>query len=326
MTPGTVGTSPTTSSTIYTGPVSVPSTSVLEAFAVGGGFTASSVNSASYNITITVAYVQQCSQYAAGGGSGASANCTLTGVNAGDTLMIGIWTPNATLSSVTSSTTAQPVSVFSNYNADSTYGYMSAYILPNTAAGSITITASETGYYVGDWLTVVEYTNVSATPLDGTSSASSGNSDYSATNVNSGTFNTSAAYDMLWSMCSGEYAVWTAGTSPIAWTQEYYAENSNNGVAIENGVAGTAGSYYGECYKSDEGYDQGILAVALKGIGPVAVTPSFSPELAPTLPSRQSPSAMELAARPSTTPPTETRRQQPHRSIPLPSLSLQLST
>jgi len=51
----TNGTTPTTSSSIYVGPMSVGSTETLEAMATGGGFSASGVTAATYTITPQVA-------------------------------------------------------------------------------------------------------------------------------------------------------------------------------------------------------------------------------------------------------------------------------
>ena len=194
----TNGTTPTTNSAVYSGAITVSATETLEAIATATGYTQSATGSAAYaiNLPLGPSYVQQCSQYKAGGGSGASASCTLTGVGAGHALMIGVWTPAATLSSVTSSA-GTPVSVISNYNASGTYGYLSAYILPNAAAGSITITATETGYYDADWLTVAEYSNVPASPLDGSGTGSTGSSSYGPANVNSSNFTTTSSSDML---------------------------------------------------------------------------------------------------------------------------------
>ena len=73
LTAGSTGTTPTTSSTVYTGgTISVGVTSVLEAIATGGGYTSSTAASAAFTILIATAspvtYVQQCNKYTAGGG------------------------------------------------------------------------------------------------------------------------------------------------------------------------------------------------------------------------------------------------------------------
>ena len=272
LTPGTAGTPPTTSSTVYTGPVTVPSTSVLEAFAVGGGFTSSAVNSATYNITITVAFVQQCNSY---GGYVTSTSCTLNGVGAGDALVIGVYTTGTDVPAITSSV-GTPTAIISNL-ADY-QGDMDAAILPNAASGSITITAT-TSDPTDTWISVTEYTNVSTSPVDTSASASLIGS-YGSSSISTGNFSTASSYEMLWTMCYGipSYAGWYAGTVPITWTA--VNSYSGEGVIVEDGVVGAAGTYYGECDTTTTNggaLDASIMTVALKGAGPVAATPTFSP-------------------------------------------------
>jgi hypothetical protein len=258
LTPGTAGTAPTANSTVYTGPVTVSGTSVLEAFAVGGGFTTSAVASAAYNITVPPSFVQQC--YNNSGGS-ATMTCTLTGVKAGDALVIGDY--SAPITSVTSSTTAQPVSVISNFATDEGAGDFNVYLLPDTPAGSITITATANSGSSANSIVVDEYTNVAASPLDG---SATGSCSGWCTTVSSSNFTTASAADMLWSMCNADQVIPTAGTVPIPWTA--ILAQGNGGVDsgyvdffVEDGVAGAAGTYYGECSNA---YLSSIATVALK--------------------------------------------------------------
>jgi hypothetical protein len=162
----TNGVAPSTSSPVYSGPVTVPAPETLEAVAIASGYSLSTVGSAAYTFPLPSSgpsEVQQCSQYTGGSGYDTVASCTLPGaVTAGDTLVIGVWTgdPLFTDLTVTSSTTAQPVSVtaLQDYEGASGNGngYMSAYYLPNAPAGSITITAKEIGYYDSDFVSVIE--------------------------------------------------------------------------------------------------------------------------------------------------------------------------
>ena len=275
----TNGSTPTTSSSVYSSPISVSASETVKAIATASGYTQSPVGSAAYTIDSAgpPAYVQSCNSYTAGQGNSQTASCTLSGVTAGDALVIGIFTTDATLSSVTSSV-GTPASVISDYAGNN--GYESVYLLPNAASGSITISVTETGYYDPVWMSATEYANITTSPFDASASASTANSSWGAADVNTGNFNTTAANDMLWTMCvglSGE--TFTAGTAPITWTQRI--TTSNYAVDFEeDGLASTAGTYYGQCYKSSTGYDQDILTVALKassGSGSAAATPTFSP-------------------------------------------------
>ncbi len=212
---------------------------------MGGGFAPSAVNSAAYSITVVASYVQQCSNYAT---YVANRSCTLTGVTAGDTLVIGVWSSNPNLTSVTASS-GTPASAVANLGTGGGYGYISTYLLSNASAGSITLTATES-VNTDIWISATEYTNVTASPLDAIGSASSATT-YGPANVNSSSFSTTANYDMLWSLCSGEFATWTPGTAPIAWTQLLSTVPVNStGIFVEDGVAGAAGTYYGSATKA----------------------------------------------------------------------------
>jgi hypothetical protein len=141
------------------------------------------------------AFVQQCNQYTTGGGSGATASCTLSGVSAGHALLIGIWTSDSALSSVTASS-GTPSSVISAFN-DNGYGYTYAYILANTASGNITVSASETGYYDAAYISVSEFSNVAASPVDVTGTGQT--NTWGAAEISTGSFTTTVASDMMWS-------------------------------------------------------------------------------------------------------------------------------
>ncbi|MFZ1083539.1 MAG: chitobiase/beta-hexosaminidase C-terminal domain-containing protein [Terracidiphilus sp.] len=275
LTPGTIGTTPTSSSTVYTGPITVSGTSVLEAIAVGGGFTASSAASAAYAIISPPAFVQQC--YNNAGGS-ATMKCTLNGVKAGDALVIGTY--SAPLKSVASSTTTQPVSVISNFATTEGVADFNVYLLPNASAGSITITATANNGASANAIVVDEYTNVAASPLD---ASAIGSCKGYCTTVSSSNFTTTAAADMLWSMCNADQSTLTAGTVPIAWTA--VLPQGNGGVDsgyvnffAEAGAAGVAGTYYGECSNA---YISSIATIALKPHPPV-VTPNVNVTPAPS--------------------------------------------
>jgi ribosome-binding factor A len=273
----TNGTTPTTSSSVYNTPITVSATETLEAIAIASGYSQSPLASAVYTISSSSgppAYVQQCSSY---GGYVETVSCTLSGVGAGHSLMIGVYVSGTTTPTITSSS-GTPSSVISNL-ADY-QGEMDAALLANTASGSITITAT-TSVYTNMWISVTEYSGVATAPLD-TSATASLVGGWDATSVSTGNFTTAAASDMLWSMCYGipSYVGWYAGTVPITWTA--VNSYSASGLFVEDGLAGTAGTYYGQCVSTttNGGAEQAsIMTVALKAgsSAPVAATPTFNP-------------------------------------------------
>jgi len=119
------------------------------------------------SVTLTVlppppgpAFVQQCNQFVQ---LGTTATCTLKGVGAGHTLMIGIAGGGATQTGKVIASAGTPTLAIKDGSL------LSAYVLPNTNAGNITITFTITAN-TRIWLTVAEYANTAASPLDGTTS------------------------------------------------------------------------------------------------------------------------------------------------------------
>ena len=89
---------------------------------------------------------------------------------------------------------------------------------------------------------------------------------------NSANLTTTAAGDMLWSLCYTPGTVATVGTAPITWTA---VPTTTFNTFVEDGLAGSAGTYYGQCTVNDS--DTAILTVALKPLHTTVATPTFSP-------------------------------------------------
>ena len=157
---------------------------------------------------------------------GNTASCTLSGVGAGHTLVIGI-AGAATQSGQVTSSVGTPIPVIKDGSI------LSAYLLANTSAGTITITynlSGETRLH----LSVAEYANTASSPLDGAASfVNSGNSNA----VSTPKFTTTTASDLLWSYCAAPGGTTlNPGSAPILWTQRISPNGAGAAVLVEDGV------------------------------------------------------------------------------------------
>jgi hypothetical protein len=261
----TNGSAPTAASTPYTGPITVSATELVEAIAIAPGDSPSTAAKAAYSITAPFtgpAVVQQCNNFEQ---YSKTISCTLSGVGAGHTLVIGIanlWTGQT---GTATSSSGAPVLATTDGNT------LSAWVLTNTSAGSNKITytvAQDTRL----WLSVVEYGNTATAPLDGVAEAVLSTWQPSGT-LNTPDFTTSAASDALWSLCSANGAAPTVGTAPAAWTA--LPTPTNGDLLVESGDAGAAGTYFGQCSGANEGE---IVSLALMPASALAqaATPTFS--------------------------------------------------
>jgi hypothetical protein len=244
------GSSPTATSTPYTGPVTVSGSEIVEAIAIAAGDSTSIVAKAAYNITLPFTgpvVDQQCNNFVQFGNT---ISCTLNAVGAGHTLVIGIANLASGQPGSVTSSSGNPVLATTDGNA------LSAWVLPNTNAGNNTITYSVSSSS-RMWLTVTEYENTMVSPLDGVAQADLSTSWQGNGFLNTPTFTTSSASDVLWSFCSGSQGMPTVGTAPVAWTG--LPTPVNGTLLVETGDANSPGSYYGQC----SGNEGEIIALAL---------------------------------------------------------------
>jgi len=194
-------------------------------------------------------FVQQCSGY---NDFGATASCTLNGVGIGHTLVIGIAGANTIGGTVTSNAGTPTLAVQDGR-------YISAYLLSNTSAGSITITYTAPGS-TKIHMSVAEYGNTASAPLDGV--ASFVNPGYGNT-VTTPTFKTTTASDLLWSYCGAPGGTnLTPGGAPVVWTARPSPNGTGLLVLVEDGATKNPGSYDGQCTGPDQMLE--IVTVALK--------------------------------------------------------------
>ena len=182
----TNGTTPTTSSTMYTGPITVSSTETLEAIASATGYTNSAVASAAYTINLPQAATPTFS--AAAGTYTAPQTVTISDATAGATIY---YTTNGTTPTTASTVYSGPITVSSTETLEAmaaASGYTNsavasaAYTLVNpapaisgvssafTSAGgaAFTLTVNGSGFIASStvyWGTTALTTYVSATQL-----------------------------------------------------------------------------------------------------------------------------------------------------------------
>jgi hypothetical protein len=262
----TDGTTPTAASNAYTGPITVSTSETVQAIAIVAGDSPSAAASAAYTITLPFAgpvVAQQCNNFVQ---FGSTISCTINGISSGHTLIIGIAGLSPSMKGTLTASSGKPVPAITDGN------FLGAWIVPNTTAGNNTITYS-VGSNTRLWLSVVEYGNTAAAPLDGIAQANLSTAWQGIGYLNTPTFTTTSSSDALWAFCYGANSTPTVGIAPVPWTA--MPTPIGGPLLIEAATTTSAGSYYGQC-----GDNEGeIIALALKpGNGaPQAATPTFSP-------------------------------------------------
>lgn len=233
-----------TSGTTYSTPVSVASSLTLKAIGSKAGFQDSAVGSAAYVISAGAPpFVQQCSNYA----NFSASQCTLTGVAAGHTLIIGFTTLTGTVTSMTDSCGSDTPALQDTQNNAALGANTYSYIVNNTTSGNCTIHATlSAGDTAKTWLSVAEYSGAAVSAIDG---HNKGNCESACpSTISSANFTTANAVDRIWAFCflaSGGTP--TAGTAPVTFTARTSPSGSGGDALVEDGSTSSAGTYFGQC-------------------------------------------------------------------------------
>jgi hypothetical protein len=264
------GSDPATSFTAikYTTAISVSVSETINAVAEATNYNNSAIASAAYIINLPFPgpqYVHSCIQTAS---FTTSVTCAMTNVGAGHTLVIAVVGSGIVQSAtVTSSSGTPTLAIKDGAN-------LSAYILPNTTAGTINITATVTANQTY-WLSVYEYSDTAISPLDGTAFTVATN--WTPTSISSPNLTTTEASDTLWTYClaPGGY-VFTPGSAPVLWVA-LPSQTSGDENFAEDGPTTTAGTYYGQCDTGSGVAAPEIITIALKPPPSTALATLTSP-------------------------------------------------
>jgi len=303
----TNGTTPTTSSTVYSGPITVGATETLEAIAVLSGDANSPVATAAYTIGATVATPTFS---AAAGPYTTAQSVTISEATSGATIY---YTTNGTTPSTSSAVYSGPISVATSETLEAIAvesGYINsatataAYIIGATAATpvfspvagayttsqSVTISDGTTGatiYYTTNGTTPTTSSAVYSAPITVASSET-----LEAIAVKSGYFNSSAATAAYVIGATLPAPTFSPAAGPYATSQTVTLSDATAGSTIYYTTNGTAPSTSSTVYSGpitvgstetvkaiavETGYTTSVAASGAYTIGAAVPTPAFSP-------------------------------------------------
>ncbi len=305
----TNGSTPTTSSAVYTGPITVAATQTIEAIATAGGYTTSSVGSAAYTINLALAATPTFSP-AAGT------------YNSAQTVTISTTTPSATIYyttngstpttsstvysgpiTVSASETVQAIALaagFATSNPGSAVYTINTVVVPpmfSPAAGSYmaaqtvtisTTTPSATIYYTTNGTTPTTSSAVYSGPITvsatETVEAIAAESGYTTSGVSSAayTINLTQAATPNFSPAAGTYTstqtVSIGSVTPSA-TIYYTTDGSTptTSSAMYTGPIAVSSTETVEAIATATGFKTSVTGIAAYTIAPAAAVPTFSP-------------------------------------------------
>jgi hypothetical protein len=221
----TDGSTPTTGSTLYTGPVSVASSLTLMALAVKAGWTNSAIGSAAY--VITAPLTPEKVQFVSNSNDGATITVNLTGTVAGNDIIVTLMTVNDDdgtngVVSVVDSVNGAYTHVSNTFQRQSApqFSTVDQWHFHNGAGGDITITATFIFSDTGSNIYAYEVSN-----LAGSVASSGGTSDTSAdvSSISEDITAGSEAFYVAAAVCHGDNPL--TGTVNSPWTAD---EGSNS--------------------------------------------------------------------------------------------------
>ena len=304
----TNGTAPTTSSTVYGGPITVSSSEMIEAIATATGYTASAVASAAYAINIPVAATPTFAPVA--GTYTSAQSVSISDATAGATIYYTTNGTTPTTSStiysgaitVSSSETLEAIATASGYatSAVATAAYtiappaatptFSPVAGTYTSAQSVTISDATSGatiYYTTNGTTPTTSSSVYSAAITVSSSetleAIATASGYSTSAVASAAYTiTPQAATPTFTPAAGTYTAAQSVTisDATAGATIYYTTNGTTPTtssAVYSGAISVSSSETLEAIAIASGYSTSAVASAAYTITPQAATPTFTP-------------------------------------------------